>query len=520
MGAFGFNWLRGAKMFTGLATWVYHACQRFYPRQFRDDFSLEMQSVFEMALNEAGRSGWQAQLAVFLRELVDYPACLMHAYLARDRAKEGMMSLGVDFVNRESLLRPADDGNPGTIQDALLAALPLVAVGLLSGGLGLLTSAAAGANTGWQIFSRVVSIGMVILFALSILVSVFAGWRRGWPRWFASWMPYLLVPIIALINWPLQTLGFYRIQELMLYVQLPLALAILVVVVGKNDRIRGLLATLPILLLLWMVSLEFTIQMYRNLVTLLAWLLAGLAAALILRKGSVSQGMWLALGLNLFVGLLYSWARTFHNNIPLEHISAPPTYSEFISRALTGFLSLSTLLLAPLLVWVFRQIGLQSGKRGMVAYRVALAGLFIELTGYLGSFWWQASMDPSLYYVSGSFPWVWGVWIRALTYLGMLVYLAGMALLAVAASQRKVLPGRLDFILLALIPLALPLMGTAPLLFNFSTNPPSMPYEIGGLRSIPIALVYVLGTLWILVGCWLAARRRWMRSTNGNIAGG
>ncbi len=47
-------------MFTGLAIRVYHACQRFYPPQFRDDFSLEMQSVFEMALNEAGRSGWQA----------------------------------------------------------------------------------------------------------------------------------------------------------------------------------------------------------------------------------------------------------------------------------------------------------------------------------------------------------------------------------------------------------------------------------------------------------------------------
>jgi len=239
-----------------------------------------------------------------------------------------------------------------------------------------------------------------------------------------------------------------------------------------------------------------------------------------LRKGSVRQGMWLALGLNLFVGLMFSWARTFHNNIPLEHISTPPTYSEFISRALTGILSLSTLLLAPLLVWAIRQIGLQSGQRGKVGYRIALTGLFIELTGYLGSFWWQAAMDPSLYYVSGSFPWVWGVWIRALTYLGMLVYLTGMALLAIASSQRKTIPGRLEFILLALIPLALPLMGTAPLLFNFSTNPPSMPYEIDGLRNMPLALVYILGALWILTGCWLAARRRWTRSAEGGSAGG
>lgn len=499
---------------------VYHACQRFYPRQFRDDFSLEMQSVFEMALNEAGRSGWQAQLAVFLRELVDYPACLMRAYLVRDRAKEGLMSLGEGFVNRESFLRPADDGNPGTIQDALLAALPLVAVGVLSGGLGLLTSATAGANSGWQIFARVVTIGLVILFALSILVSVFLGWRRGWPRWFSTWMPYLLLLLGALINWPFQAMGLYRIQDALLYIQFPLTVAGLVVAVGMRDRLRGLLATLPILILLWTITLEFTIPVYRNLVTLLAWVLAGLVAGFILRKGSVRQGMWLALGLNLLVGLLFSWARTFYNNIPLEHVTSPPTIAEFLSRALSGFLSLSALLVAPLLVWSIRQVGFHSGKRGMVGYRIVLAGLFIELCGYLGSFWWHVSMNPSMFYVSESFPWMWGVWIRALTYLGMLVYLAGMVLLAVAASRREVFPGKLDFILLALIPLALPLIGTAPLLFNFSANPPSMPYEIGWLVSMPIALVYTLGALWILAGCWLASSRRWRHSIHGGVSGG
>jgi hypothetical protein len=330
----------------------------------------------------------------------------------------------------------------------------------------------------------------------------------------------LLVPIVLLINWPFQALGYYRIQEFMLYVQIPLALATLVVVVGKRDRIRGLLATLPILLLLWMLSLEFTINAYRNLVTLVAWVLAGLVAGIIIYSGSVRQGMWLSLGLNVLVGLLYSWARTFHNNIPLEHVTTPPDFIEFLSRAMTGILSLSTLLLAPLLVWAMRRIGLQSGKQGIIAYRIALAGLFIELSGYLGSFWWQTAMDPSLYYESGSFPWVWGVWIRALTYLGMLVYLTGMALLALSASRQQVLPGKLDFILLALIPLALPLMGTAPLLFNIINKPPALPYEINGLRNVPIALIYTLGALWILAGCWLVSHRRWRGSANGGTAGG
>jgi hypothetical protein len=155
-----------------------------------------------------------------------------------------------------------------------------------------------------------------------------------------------------------------------------------------------------------------------------------------------------------------------------------------------------------------------------VGYNLALAGLFLELTGYLGSFWWQASVHPSQFYVSDSYPWTWGFLIKALIYLGMLVYLAGMGLLALAATQRKVLPGRLDFILLALIPLALPLMGTAPMLFNFSYNPLSMPYEIGGLRNMPLALLYILGGFWLLIGCWLVSHRRWSRSANRGNSGG
>jgi hypothetical protein len=520
MGALRFKQHSLIELFTGLAVRLYSACLWCYPPNFKDEYGPEMQSVFKQALQEAGCSGWRTSCSLFLRELVDYPASLVRAHLAESRRREAMMSLDVDFINRESLLRPADEGKPGSRQDAFLAALPMAALGLLAGGLAFLTSTAAEASYGWQVFARVAEIGMAVLFALTIFGMTFLAWRRGWPRWFAAWLPYLLVPILILINWPVQAVGIYRIQEMMLYVQLPLALAILVVTVGERDRLRGLLVTLPILPLLWNVPLEFTITVYRNLVTILAWLLAGLVAGLTIRKGSVRYGLWLGLGYNLFVGLMYSWARTYHNNIPLEHVSIPPGFGEFISRAFSGFLALSTLLLAPMLVWAIRQLGLQSGKRGIVAYNLAMAGLFLELTGYLGSFWWQASVHPYQFYVSGSYPWAWGLLIRALTYLGMLVYLGGMGLLALAASQRKVLPGRLDFILLALIPLALPLMGTAPMLFNFSYNPLSMPYEISGLRNMPLALLYTLGGFWLLVGCWLVSRRRWSRSANRGNSGG
>ncbi len=358
-----------------------------------------MRTVFKQSLQEAENTSWRAPCSRLLRELYDYPACLLQAHLAEMRRKEAVMSLDGDFINRELLLRPADDGNPGTRQDALLAALPMAAVGLLGGGMGFRDSH----HTWGKRRLAGICAGYRDRFGQSCLLLSFLGmtilaWRRGWPRWFAPWMPFWLVPVLALINWPLQTLGLYWIQNILLYIQFPLALAILVVALGERDRLRGLLATLPLIALLWNVTLEFTIAEYRNLVTLLAWLLGGLVAYLILRKGSVRYGLWLALGYNLFVGLMYSWARTYHNNIPLEHVASPPGFAEFISRALSGFLALSTLLLAPMLVWAIRRMGLQSGRRGVVGYNLALAGLFLELTGYLGSFWWLASEHPSQFF--------------------------------------------------------------------------------------------------------------------------
>ena len=294
MGAVRFKRKRITEYFIALAVRVYNVCLRCYPPNFREDYQAEMRTVFKQSLQEAENTSWRAPCSRLLRELYDYPACLLQAHLAEMRRKEAVMSLDGDFINRESLLRPADDGNPGTRQDALLAALPMVAVGLLAVEWGSLQPLhLEQATAGRYLCGLSRSARQSCLCFPSSSMTILA-WRRGWPRWFASWMPFWLVPVLALINWPLQTLELYWIQNVLLYIQFPLALAILVVALGERDRLRGLLATLPLIALLWNVTLEFTIAEYRNLVTLLAWLLGALVACLVLRKGSVR--VWIVAG--------------------------------------------------------------------------------------------------------------------------------------------------------------------------------------------------------------------------------
>ncbi len=506
MGALGFKQINdtGKRWFARIAMLFYRACQRLYPHPFRDAFGQEMQMVFALALEETGCRGWRALWTLILREFVDYPACLWRAHLAEYRSEEETMSRGESVFDQDITLSPDDDGKPSTWKEAFLAALPFIAVGVLSGGLGLLKSTVGQENPDLLSFLQPVEIALAILFALSIPAMIFRAWRQGWPRWSATWLPFLLVSLLVLASSPFQSLGFGQAQTAVLYVILPLTLVVFLVVIGQQDRLRSLLAALPILVVLDMLSLEFTLLVYRNLVSLLVWLLAGLVAAFTLRQGRMIRGLWLGIGLSLLVGLLFSWARTFHNNIPLEYLSGSPTIGEFFSRAFWIFLSVSTLLVAPLLVWSIRQLGLRSGRSGIAFYRLAVLGLFLQLLGYLSSFWWHTSVDQR---------WFWsgmrstgGLMLTILTYLGVLLYMSGMALLAFTARQKNTLPGALNYLVLAILPLAFSLMGASPMLFNFSVYPPSMPIEVFWLRGLSHSLLIILGSLCILAGCWAAAK--------------
>jgi len=69
------------KLFVRLLISFYAFLLRLYPRQFREEFQDEMQSVFDDSLTEGGQKNPRAIAQVCLQELADLPVSLSQAYL-------------------------------------------------------------------------------------------------------------------------------------------------------------------------------------------------------------------------------------------------------------------------------------------------------------------------------------------------------------------------------------------------------------------------------------------------------
>jgi hypothetical protein len=76
---------RTAMLLTRLYTWSL----RLYPRQYRLDYASELQTVFEMALDEISTTGFKAVLWFGLRELSDLPGALVFQH-RRERRNQKM----------------------------------------------------------------------------------------------------------------------------------------------------------------------------------------------------------------------------------------------------------------------------------------------------------------------------------------------------------------------------------------------------------------------------------------------
>jgi len=98
-----------------------------------------------------------------------------------------------------------------------------------------------------SLVAQLVLVGGLLLAGFFILA-----WRRRWPAWSAAWIPFFCVPFlilfVGLLNWLTQgQLSFTISQEMVIYVWIPLFIAILLYAVTRGDPRRGLLAALPVL---------------------------------------------------------------------------------------------------------------------------------------------------------------------------------------------------------------------------------------------------------------------------------
>jgi hypothetical protein len=394
--------------------------------------------------------------------------------------------------------------------EAVLAGVPHVLVALtiqaltVAGAFGLIPSAREGGPP-----FQPAGVGV---FVLGLVVAMGIARRQGWPRWSASWLGYVLILLIGLVAGALKALepavGDWistNLENAYASLLLPLLLTIALCALALRDRLRFLLALLPIPVLLWTPMLEFSWYPLRTVVVLMAWLVAAGVAVLIARAGRVRTGVWMALALNLVVGLAYTYTRTYHADFPPEapaHYSLPPTFLDWVNRFTLSALATSAVVLEPLLVRRLRKLGRRTGSLGVLGFRLFLVGLVLLLAAELAASWWFGS----------GFVFIRLAWGRGAAegfqpstpaYVAMLLCLSGVISYGAALVQTRPPIEEGAALFLAFV------LAVAPLILAWP-----MAYERWDIRAISRIWGYALGVPWVTLGIWLVTRQ-----SAGSISG-
>lgn len=488
------------------------ACYRFllrlYPPAFRARFAEEMQAVFVQALEEAAARGWRALAGLLATEAFDQPLSLARQHWRAMSGWEGQMSgaVGANLAGGGTLAMRGDPRSSWS--EAALAGLPHLMVGLVTG-LPLLLGAAGWidlttppGSTLWTVFG--------VLFLLAVLgsfVLVIARRRaERLPLWAASWRPYWVMgayaAVLLLQQWVTGDVGWFPLMDFLVYVIVPLLFAFGLYYAARADRLRGLLSALPCMVLPWLITNEFVPDGPEGLVTLGSWLLAGLAAMVIVRSQRLGAGLAIALGVVVLGGFAHA-----RNGIYLGGMlpfSEPGPSLKAVIDAYVPILAVTCAMgLGPQLARSLRELGLRGALQGGIwAYRLSLAGILIAMLGMLlrinsvinGTGLWgpYPALRPLIDWVMrlGLYPDV--TW---LVVVGGVIYAAGFVFTVRAAGKAGGLPGwpvvGLLFLALPGVPLTLYFAGVFVGTYDLTTLPRVLQHIIE-LAWIVLALVSVV----------------------------
>ncbi len=170
---------------------VYVGMVKLYPSHYQYDFGEERQEVFTQALEEAINRGNKALFQLVLCELHDFPASVIRANL---REWEVMMKtidtqLGEEHFSWIGLL---------------LGAWPFIFAGPMMAMLPYLPQQIT------QKFNFNTPLWLATV-GLSLLLGIFVGWRKNYPRWVYPYLVILFsIIVIPLLSWigPLWFSGF------------------------------------------------------------------------------------------------------------------------------------------------------------------------------------------------------------------------------------------------------------------------------------------------------------------------
>lgn len=481
-----------------LSARVYAFFLCLYPAHFRQQYSQPMAQVFgDCCLAAQHRNGLAGLAGAWLNALVDFVISVFKEYLAETRLKRAAAMDGLSHMltgRFEMGIWALDfdqEDKPGSWRDALLAALPF-AFFLLAAFLPELLIA-FGVKSPFLESYYAKGVGIVLggLGIPVLLAAIYYARKAGYPRWFGTWVMFVLVPVIAGFTALGKAVG-PDVQDIydVFFAILPLAIAYLLYRAARKDLLSGLLACLPMLLVLWYLNMEFIQPTARIILEICMWLLAGVTAAVIIRIGRLRTGLWIWLGLNLVVGLAVSLsASLFHQ--PISEL-LPVVWSRVLRDFVFFFITVSTVLIGPQIAARLRRMALPFGKPGMRAYRLVLLGVLLLLTYLVAHFAANGIVGgivKTIFYHHR-------LTLALFVGLGITSYLLGIAWLWLLAARQDNLPGWGQSILLLMVPLCLPLVTTQEL-------SPLGSYGVGWIIDITLATAYVLHLGWLAAALWL-----------------
>jgi len=346
---------------------------------------------------------------------------------------------------------------------------------------------------------RYLNTGLTVLLVGCLLVVFFLAWRRRWPAWSATWIPVFCVPLlllsVGLFN--LLTQGQISLtisQDMLIYVWIPLFIAVLLYLVTRLDPLRGLLAALLVIYMLWNPNMESVPDSIEAAVKLPSLVLICLTILFILRRADWRSGLYAILGMNLVVGALFSYAGTYYGGT-LPFTASGPNLVEVARSLLPQYIATGAILLGPLFAWRFRQEGRSAGRGGVIAYHLALAGLLLVIMANLASLSLQMMADR---------PGSAGSSMAPLILLGQGLYLVGIVWLYRYRTFPRTASGWAEGILLPLLPLGIPIALMLP--FITWRWPVSNLYGIPLLWVLPQTLSLSLGLAWLGLSAWVITR--------------
>ena len=480
---------------------------RLYPVDFQREFSGEMIQVFHEASQQAQGQGLRVLAVFFLKEFIDLPFSLLreHGWILfhKEARMSGTVNLQTNVGGMSAGLGFSEP--PSSWKEILLAGLPYLAVaysGLatLLSGLGLVPPK----SLFLPILSGVLAVGML----LAALGTFIFAWRKHWPRWSAGWYGFwflaALAPVGLLMNlWDLPNFFYVFVQPLLWFVIL-MGIAWFLYRLSCQDAIKGVLAALPFMGLTWFIHQEFVRDDLEGAVTLVSWLLVALAAAAILRLNNLKVSVLLALGTNILIGLAYAFEGIYFGGT-LNFDAPGPNGIQVLRSFLPHWVTVSTLVIGPLLARHYRKIGYRLQPLGLWLYRLVLLGLLLILTSNIMGMFVYTDGQLRAYLQGGE------QILNILAWVGLAVFSVGFGLFSRKAVQEKVIKKPLILPLLGLLSLFVPFGLMFGLPSRIWMPSLSLSHDIWFmLRSnspvdqFPELWLVGLGVLWTLAASWLA----------------